>query len=605
MKFKIALAFLSTLCITFQPAFGQAYYGKVIKADAKTFELVKDAIWDLQFQLAKATGKDFAIDTHDSIKGASIQIIKLDPITNLNYDKRLNPDNDEDVLIQSDGEHNLIIAAYAAQGLIDGIYTYLDTLGFRWYHPGDKWACIPHLKDIRLKCDNVYRPDFILRSFFGTWGFPRNRVIDKNYSVEHDWDMWYRRNRLGGNYQLHGHAWGDVLAQWHDYLRERPNEMALVNGKRVSPDADNAKFCLSNDDFQKVFIFHMVRQLKQAMKDNPGQLRYIVSVEPSDGDGDCECDSCKKLGSPSTRVFYMANLVAREFQKISPKAYVNLYAYNTHAAVPDLNLEPNVIVQIIPYKYQNYYAPPEQMVEAWGKKSNHLFIYDYYGLPLLNVDMPVHNVLAPWRYANRIKYWHSQNIKGITLESSYSIGCTGVGLYLFARLGWNVNEDVPHLLKDYYGFCYGKAADAVWQAQATLIDDTLGKFQTLNNAIHFLQNGTAKLKLEPEQQARLTDFKSYTHYLKLLYEMQQTEAYGDTLAADNLMQYVYATYMRKEIHPTAVNEWANEFTHVNAFIGKHWSTFNASAPGMKYASVVPLTDEEINKLFEEDCKVKR
>ena len=602
MNWKYLFLFLLMGCMHQQQSFAQSFYGNVIKTDASTFDLVKDALWDFQFQLSKATGKDFKIDSKDSTHIPGIQIIKLDAAKNPSYDKRLDPNNDDAVLIQSDGEHSLKIIAYTRQGLINGIYTYLDTLGFRWYHPGDKWAIIPKLKDIRLKCDNVYKPDFILRSFFGTWGTPRNKVVDKNFTVDKEWNLWGIRNRLGGAYTLVGHAWGDVLAQWHDYLKGRPEEMALVNGKRVSVDAPNAKFCLSNDDFQKVFIFHMTRQLKKMMKDNPYAPRYIVSVEPSDGEGDCECEACKKLGNPSTRAFFMANLVAKEFQKISPKAFVNLYAYNTHAAAPDLELEPNVIVQIIPYKYQNAYASSEQMLEAWKKKSDNLFIYDYYGLPILNLDMPLHNVLAPWRYAERIKYWHKQNIKGITLESSYSIGCTGVGLYLFARLGWNANADEWQILKEYYHQCYGSAYNAVWEAQLVLADDSLEKSKTLTNVIHKLQTETQKLKLDADQQSRLTDFKAYTHYLKLLYQMQRNE---DTITVDNLMRYVYSIYLRKEVHAPPINVWPSEFGHSVAFIAKYWSPFNETAPQMRYATIVPLTDEEINKLFEDDCRVKR
>jgi hypothetical protein len=605
MNLKYVVVFLLMGCMPQKQALGQALYGQVIIADPASFALAKDGIWDFQYQLSLATGADFNINTKDSVHTSGIQIIKLDPLLNANYDKRLDPDNEDAVLIQSDGEHNLKIIAYSRQGLINGIYTYLDTLGFRWFHPGDKWAQIPRLKDIRLKCDAVFKPDFTLRTFFGTYGTPRNRVVDPKFTIDRDWNMWSMRNRLGGAYALHGHAWGSIVDQWHEYLDKRPEEMALVNGKRVSTKTPNAKFCLSNDDLQKVFIYHMTRELNRMMKENPDQSKYIVSVEPSDGEGDCECEACKKMGTVSTRVFFMANLVAREFQKISPKAYVNLYAYNTHAAVPDLDLEPNVIVQVIPYKYQNYYTSPNQMIEAWKKKSNNLFIYDYYGLPLLNVDMPLHNSLAPWRYAQRIKYWHQQNIKGMNLESSYSLGCTGVGLYLFARLGWNAQADEWQLLKEYYHACYGNASESVWQAQLALADDSLGKEKTLNNVMQKLQSETAKPKLDSLQKSRLTDFKAYTHYLKLLYEMQRVDGNGDALAVDNLLRYVYSIFMRKEVHPFPINEWAIHYGRHGSFVDKNWGTFNVLATGMKFNTVVPLTDEEIDKLFEEDCRVKR
>ena len=601
MNLRYLLLFLFMGCMHQQRTFSQTLYGGVIKVDAKTYNLIKDAIGDMQYQLAKATGNDFKIETTDTSNGSGIRLIKLDAAVNVQYDKRLDASNDDAVLIESDGEHTIRIIAYTRQGLINGIYTYLDTLGFRWYQPGEEWAYAPKLKGVGVKCNAVFAPDFSLRTFFGTWGTPRNRVVDKTGEVDRAWNLWSTRNRLGGIYTLKGHAWGAVLAQWHDYFKDRPEEMALVNGKRVGVDASANKFCISNEDFQKVFVFHMVRQLKKMISDNPSLPVYFVSVEPSDGDGDCECDACKKMGSVSTRDFFLANLVAKEFQKISPKAYVNLYAYNTHATPPDLQLEPNVIVQIIPYGYQNV-ASPEKLIEAWKKKSDHLFIYDYYGLPILNLDQPLHNVLAPWRFAERLKYWHAQNIKGVTLESSYSIGATGVGLYLFARLGWDIHQDEWRILKEYYHNCYGPAHDVVWLADLALADDSMEKSVVLDKVDKDFGKGVAKLKLQPEEKARIVDYEAYLHYLKLLYKMQKTDVQGDTVAVDNLLRYVYSIFMRKEVHPFPVNEWPINFGHTAAFVKKNWSTFNINAPGMKFATVVPLTDAEIEKLFEDDCR---
>lgn len=587
-----------------QQSFSQPLYGNVIKADAQTFDLVKDAVLDMQFQLSKATGADFKIDKTDSSISSGIRLVKLDVSKNINYDKRLDPANDDAVLIESDGEHSITIVAYTRQGLINGIYTYLDTLGFRWYFPGGEWAHTPKLKSIGYKCSKVFVPDFAMRTFFGTWGTPRNRVIDKAYEIDKEWNLWSMRNRMGGAYELHGHAWGGFFVANADKFAGKPEYWALVNGVRVKPSEGGHKFCISNAEARKIFVDYMVEQLKKDMAAHPQKTIYCVSVEPTDGDGDCECEACKKLGNVSTRDFFLANEVAKEFQKISRGAYVNLYAYNTHAAPPDLKLEPNVIVQIIPYGYQSF-SSPQQMIEAWKKKSGHLFIYDYYGLPILNLDQPLHNVLAPWRFAERIKYWHEQNIKGVTLESSYSIGATGVGLYLFARLGWDVHADEWQILKDYYHQCYGPAHDVVWLADLTLADDSLEKSAVLNKVMHQFETGLKKLKLEPEQKARITNYKAYLHYLKLLYQMQKTDPQGDTVAVDNLLEYVYSIFMRKEVHPFPVNEWAINFGHTADFVKKNWSTFNISAPGMKYALEVPLTDQEIDKLFEEDCKGAR
>src|SRR5580658_8114013 len=98
MKLRYLLVFLLMGCMHQQPTFSQTMYGRVIKMDAPTYGLVKDAVLDFQYQLAKGTGKDFTIDTKDSTRLTGIQLIKLDPVKDKNYDKRLDPDNDDAVL---------------------------------------------------------------------------------------------------------------------------------------------------------------------------------------------------------------------------------------------------------------------------------------------------------------------------------------------------------------------------------------------------------------------------------------------------------------------------------------------------------------------------
>ena len=582
-------------------AFAQPYYSNTIKADTKTYALVKDALDDLKLQLNKATGKDFSIDTKDSTRQTGIQIIKLDPLLIYKSIAGLDPDNDDAVLIQSDGDHSLSISAYTRQGLINGIYTYLDTLGFRWYHPGDAWAYVPVLKDIRIKCNQVFVPDFALRTFFGTWGTPRNKVVDKNGVVDNAWQVWATRNRMGGGYVLKGHMWNEFL--WHNIklLEQHPEYMALVDGKRVIPNTA-MKFCISNKDLQQLFVHDMVEKLNKAITANPNQTLYCFSVEPSDGEGDCECDQCKKMGSVSNRVFFLANLVAKEFQKISPKAYVNLYAYNFHAAPPDFAIEKNVLVQIIPYGYQNF-SSPEQMIAAWKKKSSRLFIYDYYGLPINNIDMPLKDGLKPEAFAKRIKYWYDEHIIGVTLESSYSIGATGIGLYLFTRLGWHVNSDVNAILDDYYKHCYGKAGDYVRQAQRVISNDTADKICALSQAMQLIEKHASKTKLEGQQKTCLTYYKAYLHYLRLLYDVQREDPKIEPAASESLMQFVYGIMQTMMVHQFPVNEWAKSHGPAADYVKQHWDGFKPFDAGMKFSTVVPWTEEQMDAAFEEDCKL--
>lgn len=253
MKFRVFIVVAVTALLHQQCSHAQAFYGSVIKLDAGTYNLVKEEVNDLQLQLHDATGQNFTIDIKDTSTANGIQIRKLDLSSAAKNDQRIDTANDDAVLIKSDGQHYLTISAYTKQGLVNGIYTYLDTLGFKWYHPGDAWAYIPHLKDVRIKCNHVFIPDFALRTFFGTWGTPRNGEVDKKGIVNKAWGTWYTRNRMGGGYSLAGHSWNEFLWANISEFNRHPEYMAEVNGERVKPNTAQ-KFCISNKGLQDIFV---------------------------------------------------------------------------------------------------------------------------------------------------------------------------------------------------------------------------------------------------------------------------------------------------------------------------------------------------------------
>ncbi|MBL0311099.1 MAG: DUF4838 domain-containing protein [Bacteroidetes bacterium] len=574
--------------------------GKKIVVNEGAYNMVKDATEDLRAHLSEACGVNFTIEKQDSSITTGIFLNLLYPRKDSAYLKRLDIDNQDVFLLEGDGKRFVKISAFSKQGLVNGIYTYLDRLGFRWYYPGELWKYVPKLMDVGISIDTIEKPDFVLRAFFGTFGTPRNRVIDKNAIVDREWNLWSVRNRLGGTYSLKGHAWGDFFWRNIQTFLKHPEYAALVNGKRSELNSGGIKFCTSNKGLQELFVQDRVAELKKNMNDIPNRPVYTVSVEPSDGEGFCECDECRKLGTISTRVFLLANLVAKEFQKVSPKAFVNLYAYNKHAAPPDIALEPNVIVQIIPYGYQDY-TSPEVMFKEWKLKCNHLFVYDYYGLPILNLDKPLQGSLTPIEFANRIRFWHDQGIKGITLESSYSIGATGLGLYLFSRLSWNINTNVEREVSEFYQKIYGNAAGKVRQAQSALETDTnlIDKRISLHLASRIIDSQETATQNDTILGARLTSYKAYLLYLNFLYDFQRNEITEDTTAIDRLMTFVYGTFFLKMVHPFPVSEWLKNYGANPEYAKRCWDTFNPTKKGMKFSSVRQWRKEEIDAAFRE------
>lgn len=574
----------------------QANYSYTIYVSPGTYAKTKSAVDDLQHYLGQSAGKNFTILKKDD-SGNGIQLVLFPPDTTAKEAERIREKGFDAALLKSDGKGQLFIGAITKAGLINGIYTYLDRLGCRWYLPGDIWAIIPTLKDVGMKADEVVSPDFELRTFSGTYGTPRNAVIDKGKNAENEWNMWAQRNRMVSTYVLKGHAWNDFLWRNLAALKSNPDYMAQRDGKRVEPKTA-AKFCISNSGFRQLFVQDMVQQLQLQMKRNPDAVAYFISVEPSDGNGACQCDKCEAIGNNSDRVFLLANEVAKAFQKVSAKAYVNLYAYNDHAFPPKEDLQKNIVVQLIPYKYQSY-AKPEVMLEQWKNKFSSLFIYDYYGLPLANVDMPLQNGQSITAYAQRIKNWYKDGIRGYTLESSYSIGATGMGLYLAARLGWNHDENVETDLEGYYTACFGKAGKQIKEMQEALGEGPGDATERLNKAVQLLHQAQLQAADNKEVRERMATYMVYLHYLHLLYDFEAAAGNQKNTAADALMNFVYSTFFRLAVHNYPISEKLKSSAAAK-FIQSNWDSMKPSAPGMKFSKVKQLSTEEIEALFNAD-----
>lgn len=575
---------------------GNGNYGAKIYYVSPSGIKLQEPLADFQEQLKEATGKEFILQA-DAFAGEGILIQQLVP--GRDDAQGIDSTNADQFKLVSDGTHYLKILAFYRQGLINGLYTYLDTLGFRWYQPGPSGAHIPALQSIALALNQVYSPDFAMRNFFGSFGTPRNEVVDKSKTADTEWRLWVMRNRGGGTFDLKGHSGNTFMQKNKNALQLHPEYTALVDGKRTGYKT-GAKFCISNKALQDLFVAYYTDELKQEMMKHPGEVNYCISVEPSDGGGDCTCDECKALGTVSDRDFLLANLVAKAFQQISPRAFVNLYAYNTHAAPPAQQLEPNVLVQEIPYKYQNY-AKPEEMMQAWAAKSSRLFMYDYLGLPVQNLERPLHNDKRPANLAHRMQHWYDLNIRGITLESSYSTGSTGFAVYVFLRLGWKVHTDFYSLEKEYYDGLFGAAAAPVLEA-AHALQDSLQYESLLPGVMQQLQAKTESLTLTKGQQESLIAFKAYLHYLFLFQEIPGTPETDADELTDRIMQFVYGTYTRLEVNPFVVTYALQNNGKTKKEVNAAWDWHQSKNPAMKFGQVHPWTDQEIESAFKEDLE---
>ena len=571
------------------------YYAQTIYAVQLNDGAFQQSLADLKTYLQKATDKNFSIQPYDNKIGKGIYIVlnKRGVLPSALFAK-LEKGSVEDFVLTGNKE-KLVLVANHPKGLSRAIYTYLDRLGIKWYFPGEEWTHVPALSQITFSKTQYVSPSFSIRDFFGTGGIVPVKAVDSNASLSRKWEEWKRRNRLGGQLVLAGH-YGEAFNLKHrKELEAHPEYLALVNGKRQW--STTAKWNISNKDLRDLFINDRVEELKRRMQ----QIKYsneiiTLSVEPADGYGHCECDDCKKIGTVSDRVFFLANEVAKAFAKVSPYAYVNLYAYSGHAAPPNFKLEPNVIVQIIPYAFQKV-GTPEQMITAWREKCKNLYLYDYYGIPDWHYDTPLSGGWSPAGLVNKLNDWKKFAIKGFMLESSYSIGSAGLGLYFMSRLGWNINEQVKTIQSSFYKNMFGTAAPKV----KAFYEKINGNFQgaaDLPYLLNLLQQASTASKSD-KVKSRIQLLQAYLHYLVVYYQWQAAPAASKGQAWEDVVSYAWRIYPTAMVHTTRLAQLLNTKAPGVSLVSE-WKL--QGEPGNKLKSVKVLSENEMKEVFSNDLQ---
>ena len=249
--------------------------------------------------------------------------------------------------------------------------------------------------------------------------------------------------------------WERLLIKYKKELLADTMMLACINGRRQwSP---SAKWDISNPGFVSLFIKDRVEAFQKMKQKFPD--RNLISVEPADGGGDCECDNCKKMGSVSDRDFYLANKVAEVIKERWPGGGVSLYAYNTHAVPPHITLQPNVFVLVIPYRFQNL-TDPAVLLKKWSEKTGNVGIYDYWSQTDIALDIPLFRYLQ--QLPEKYDLWHRLGLEGFVLETGYNKFNNALAFYFFSRMIWFGETDVVGMLKKFCDENFGKAAPVVF-----------------------------------------------------------------------------------------------------------------------------------------------
>jgi hypothetical protein len=496
------------------------------------------------------------------------------------------------------------------------VVTLLHDLGYRVYNPLEKWWITPSLRDLSVDTARSERPAMLGRSMWYAYGEPLDHL-------KAGYEQWRVHNRLvqAAPFQ-NGHSYGNIIGRNQKVFDEHPEYYALKeDGKRQSDGAVAArKLCYSNPDLIKLVIADRVALLRENRQANP--YAFMVSVDPSDGQGTCHCENCKALGTETDRVIHLANAVARALQQEAPPAWVGLYAYSSHRLPPTISVEPNVNVQVAMGFNRTEYTL-EELIGLWAQKVTSVGLREYYSVEEWDFGLPGRMRGADVAYHQKwIPFYAQRNVNAINSQINANWGGQTLGLYVAARLMWKPGEDVEAITAEFFRLCFGDAAEPMRRLHARF--DEAGELSAFTLAPMFddLHQAFAASS-DPAVRARLIDLMAYLVYVDEFQTFKSAEArdakHGDVYytALGRLMRYAWQIRQRGIVHSYALARrltnglplndgrfeyWMNlseKNRPPQKFLDQHKVKADDLPPRAVWVEETQLSDDEITRRFDE------
>jgi len=348
--------------------------------------------------------------------------------------------------------NSLWIVGGDARGALYGVYDLLESLGVRWFMPGEMGEDIIERQTISItQVQKRGAPAF--RAVSG--------LIWAGGPGANDWERRVRAT-VGPPNSFFGHNWSNIIPPTPENKTAHPEWFALHDGKRID------QLCSTNPDVIRI----TVEKAREFFDQNPDALTF--SVSPNDGEEFCECDRCRALdkqygvtdGTLTDRFVHYANQVLNELAKTHPSKQIGVLAYVQHTRPPhSARPHPNfaTIICHTPWEFCHVHSLDDpacprnrrfmEYVSGWAKVSRHVGVYDYYGHFYAFTPWPIlHDIRRDIPLLERI------GVERFMSETQQNWANQGINFYLAAKLLWNPKQDADRLLAEYYERFYGKSA---------------------------------------------------------------------------------------------------------------------------------------------------
>ena len=511
----LAASLLAPLAATAADSLPLASEGKPLQPiviSAKASEMTRAVAMELAEYLGRIASAKFAVQTGDGSQGIVLGTLADFPNALLAkpLEIRNKYDGREAFAIRTEPKRLLLIGA-TELGMSHAAFRLLERLGCRWFFPAPGWEVVPSQKILTASFEETDRPRILARRIWYGYGAFADKGHPRGGATLKDYQAWARHNRMAGSFTVYaGHAWQAIIADNKNAFAEHPQYLALMKGERKGP-----QLCVSNPQVQRLAVQWAFKFLEK----NPD--REMVSMECSDGYGQCECAACVKLGSVSDRVFGLANHVALEVGKKFPGKLVGCLAYAQHSEPPSFALEPNVYVQLTAGFTEGRYTHDE-LLELWPKKCHNLGFYEYFSVWLWDFDrLPGGNGANITRTKTMLDRYIQASATSFDAESGNNWGVHGRGYYITNKLLWNPDSDVNALLADFYDKAFGPAAPAMKRYYERIAPDNkpLMSRGLVGEAFRDVAEAARLAKDRPDVLARLDQLKHYLRYVHLRWQL--------------------------------------------------------------------------------------
>ena len=492
---------------------------------------------ELAEYLREISGAAFEVTSGDGSRGIVLGTLDQFPVSEWREPLQVRGhDGLEAYGIRTSRERILTLGA-TDLALDRGITKLLEALGCRWFFPNAAWRVVPKSKRLAMDLDLTDRPALLSRMIWYGWGYWDTQVRD-------DHREWLRRNWMGESLKIYcSHAWQKIIRERKEALAAHPEYLALQKKR------GGHKFCVSNPALVELCRQYAVGFLTA----NPD--RDMVSMEPSDGLGHCECPRCRAIGSVPERVHYLVNEAGKAVAEQHPGKYVGTYAYSQHSEPPSFTMAPSVYVQITAGFTRGRYTFLE-LIEEWHKHVAQLGVYEYLNVWAWTRDLPGAARGSNVQYLReRIPYYAAHGATTMSNESGSNFGANGLGYLVASRLMWNPEVDVDAVCRDFYETAFGPAAVPMQRYYERF--DGGNKPMLSDHLMALAHRDVAEASRlaadRPNVIARLDDVKLYLYYVRLMRDLAVSQGKEARLEAlFPVLNFAYRSRHRYIVNSPAV-----------------------------------------------------